>query len=67
MSTTKSVEKDLLYSICNLFSSHDSPNREAITNSFSHSNDVWLDALPFMAPVFGANTAKACLNFVTDN
>jgi len=67
MSSTKSVEVNLINRVHDFFSGDNSAHREAVSDTFSHSDNIGLDALPFEAPPIFADSSETSLHLIADD
>ena len=66
-STSESIEVDLLNGVKNLPSGDDCTHGHSISDSLCHGDDIRLDSLPSMTPIFGSNSSEAGLNLISYN
>ena len=67
VSSSEGIEKDVFNLISNFLASDDSADGEAISDTLGHGDDVRLDSLPPVTPVFSSHSAETGLNLVANN
>lgn len=66
MSSSESIEVNLLDFVKHSFSCYHSADRETVSDTFGHSDDIRFDSLPSVTPKLRSNSSETSLHLIAD-